>query len=302
MPKKRTSFCILCQKKSSTSLYGITDYLYCKNDRLAWLKEYADITYDDTYYEGTSGTAGKMFSPIQSFFYSIRNSFAHKKIVKLWIDVGAGDGKYLESVKAKRRIGVEISKSGRRIMKSHGLETMTDSVFLKTRNLQADVISFWQVLEHVDKPLDYLIAAQRNLKANGTIIVAVPNHESFEFKTFGKYWFHLVPQFHIWHFSEFSLRHLIEKAHMKVDSMDYWAIEHHFTGVLQSFINRSAKSDSVLHRIIKRRQDFASLSPKDIFWVLFWCTIGLPVVVLFWIAGALFHKSGTFVMVLSKAK
>jgi 2-polyprenyl-3-methyl-5-hydroxy-6-metoxy-1,4-benzoquinol methylase len=302
MPKKRTTTCILCHKRSSTTLDGIKEYLYCRNCRIGWLKEYANITYDDTYYEGTSGTAGKLFSPIQSFFYSIRNSFAHKKNIKLWIDVGAGDGQYLQSVHAKRRIGVEISTSGRRIMKEHGLETMTDASFLKAKNLQADIISFWQVLEHVDKPLDYLIAAQRNLKANGKIIVAVPNHESFEFRSFGKYWFHLVPQFHIWHFSGHSLRLLLKEANLHVDSADYWAIEHHFTGVLQSFINRSAKSDSVLHRIIKRRQDFSSLSFTDIFWVVFWCTIGLPIVICFWIAGAVAKKSGTFVFVTSKIK
>jgi len=300
MRNQELTICPLCHKKTSQNLHGMTNYLYCERCDIAWVKKHPKIVYNETYYGGTSNIAGKAFSPLSILFYKIRNSFAGNKYPQRWIDVGAGDGNYLEYVKAKERIGVEISASGRDHMKKKGLKTMTEKEFLKAKNLKADVISFWHVLEHVDKPWEYIEAAQRNIKSHGKIIIGVPNHRSLEFKIFGKYWFHLVPDFHLWHYSPKSLETFLTKAGLKIQTSDYWSLEHHLTGVLQSFINRTAKSDSVLHRIIKRRQDFSKLNAKDIFWVAFWCTVGLPIVVLFWITGAIMHRSGTFIVVASK--
>ncbi len=300
MHKKNRTVCPICHKKISQTLRGIKTYLHCDESCIAWMKNEPKIEYDESYYVGKSKIGKSLFTPLANYFYDVRNSFAEKKYPQLWIEIGAGDGAYLERVHAKRKIGVEISNSGRKIMKQKGLETMTNEQFLKKRNMEADVISFWQVLEHVDNPWDYLEAAKKNIKKNGKIIIGVPNHESFEFYLFGKYWFHLVPQFHIWHFSPKSLKTLLKNADLKIDRSDYWSIEHHLTGILQSFINACAHSDSVLHRLIKRRQDFSALKARDIFWIIFWCTVGLPLVVFFWILGSLFHKSGTFVVVASK--
>jgi len=300
MHNKQNTTCPLCHKKTSQNLHGMTNYLYCANCDLAWIKKHPKVVYNETYYGGTSNIAGKAFSPLSILFYKIRNSFAGKNYPKRWIDVGAGDGNYLEYVRAKERIGVEISASGRDHMKRKGLKTKTEKEFLKAKNLQADVISFWHVLEHVDKPWEYIEAAQRNIKSRGKIIIGVPNHRSLEFKVFGKYWFHLVPDFHLWHYSPKSLEAFLNQANLKIETIDYWSLEHHLTGVLQSFINRTAKSDSVLHRIIKRRQDFSNLNVKDIFWVIFWCTLGLPIVLLFWATGAIMQRPGTFIVVASK--
>jgi len=300
MLKKKSAICPTCGTRVNENMSGIKEYWYCKKCALGWVKQYQFNPYDDNYYGGKSLLATIIFSPIEEIFYKIRNNYVGKRDTNLWIDVGAGDGGYLRRVNAKKKIGVEISESGRKIMKSHGLQTMDTREFLKKDNLNADFISFWQVLEHVENPIDYLKSAERNIKPRGKIIIAVPNHKSFEFAVFGRYWFHLLPQYHIWHFSLKSLGLLLAKAHLKPESIDYWAIEHHLTGVLQSFVNKSTESDSVLHRLLKRRHNFSTLSLRDIFWITVWCTIGFPIVLLFWIVGAVFHRSGTLVLIASK--
>lgn len=295
---KSSNICILCKKKPSSDSFGLSSYWFCRACELAWKKQFPKAVYDETYYRGTSSLAQKFFSPIALLFYSIRESYVGIKNRNIWIDVGAGEGGFLKTVHAKRRIGVEVSKAGREMMEEEGLETLTDQQFLKAKGLNADIISFWHVLEHVENPWEYLESANRNLRKNGKIIVGIPNYTSFEAQAFKKYWFHLVPEYHVWHFSPKSFEKLLEKTGFTIENVDYWSLEHHPTGVLQSFINSTAKSDSVLHRLVKRGLDYKPAF-KDIFWSMFWMTIGFPVVIVFWIISSLLKKSGTIVVVAS---
>lgn len=288
--------CPLCKKRPALGMLEISSYWQCKDCKIAWLKQFPKAQYDETYYKGKSSLAQKLFSPIALFFYGIRETYAGIKKINVWIDVGAGEGGFVKTVHSKRKTGVEVSKSGRKMMEEIGLETLTDQQFLKAKGLNADVISFWHVLEHVENPWEYLESAKRNLSKNGKIVVGIPNYTSLEAQTFKKYWFHLVPEYHIWHFSPTSIQKLLEKTGFKIEKIDYWSLEHNPTGVLQSFINWSAHSDSVLHRLIKRGMDY-KLSAKDIFWSVFWLTIGLPIVFFFWLAGVLLKMPGTFVVV-----
>lgn len=294
------SHCPLCGSPPNSGLSGLSDYWYCPQCSLGWQKKFPKSVYGENYYKGKSTFFSRIFLPIGNFFYHLRTSYAKWNGTELWIDVGAGDGGYLQTVSAKRKIGVEISSSGRKIMESLGLETMSEKEFLKSKRLRADVISFWHVLEHMDDPWKYLPVAYNNLQKNGVLVVGVPNLDSFELRLFKRHWFHLVPEHHYWFFSPKSIRLMLGKSGFAVQAIDYWSPEHHLTGILQSFINQTSGSDSVLHRLVKRREKLTSLSFADIISCLFWLTLGLPIVLFFWVVSSLFHRSGTMVIVAKK--
>ena len=298
--KEVNSICPLCEDEASPDFFDLPAYWYCKSCELAWKKSFKKAVYDETYYKGKSSLAQKLFSPIALFFYRIREAYAGVKKINVWIDVGAGEGGFVKTVHSKRKIGVEVSKSGRKMMEEIGLETLTDQQFLKAKGLNADVISFWQALEHVENPWDYLKAAKNNLKKGGKIVIGVPNFQSLEFHLTREYWFHLQPEFHLWHFSPKSLKTLLKKNGFSIKRADYWAIEHHLTGILQSFINKTSGSkENFLHRLLKRSASGSSMPIGDVFWSLFWLTIGLPVVFIFWIIGSFTQRSGTMIVVAS---
>lgn len=250
--------------------------------------------YAKDYYQGQSGLASIFFKPLENFFYSIRRNY-HGQGSKLWIDIGAGDGGFLRTVDAKKKIGVETSKVGLDLMKSAQLETMTSEQFLKTKRFEADTISFWHSLEHVKNPSEYLRSAKNNLSKNGRIIIGVPNIDSFEAKFFGKHWFHLAPGFHLWHFSPHSLEILLLEQGLRVEKIDYFSLEHGFSGLLQSFINWSSQTENVLHRLIKRSSD-RKMPFRGFIWSAFWVSLGLPIIFVVWFIEAIFHKSGTIVV------
>lgn len=291
------NICPFCNRRPLNDLRGVSEYWYCNSCSIAKLKKIPKVNYNEAYYEGKSSFISKLFSPIANFFYAKRRAYVGNILYNFWIDVGAGEGGFLKTVPALRKLGVEVSVAGRKKMKKSRLKAITEKEFLCSKNLKADVISFWHVLEHVENPWDYLAVAKRNLNKAARIIIGVPNQDSFESLFFGRHWFHLVPNYHIWHFSPKSITMLLKKTGFKVGKIDYWSVEHHLAGVLQSFINKTANSDSVLHRLIRRKDKFSSITFKDIFWSSFWLTIGLPIVLLFWIAGSIFRKPGTIVVV-----
>lgn len=61
----------------------------------------------------------------------------------------------------------------------------------------ADAIALWQVLEHLPQPFQLLEVAAARLKPGGTLIVAMPNPESFQFRMLGARWVHLDAPRHV---------------------------------------------------------------------------------------------------------
>lgn len=292
--------CQICKNPTLTEIkISGAKYYFCKQCRTMRLVKFPETVYQREYYKGNSSFASILFKPIATFFYKIREHYTYASSRNLWIDVGAGEGDYLKVVKAKRKIGVEVSEAGRKLMQEVGIETMTPEKFLKSKELKADVISFWHVLEHIEKPWYYLQAARRNLNTKGKVVIGVPNIESLEYKVFKSNWFHLVPKYHYWHFSVKSIEILLISTGYKIDKIDYWSLEHQPAGILQSFINATSNSGNVLHKLIKRGTEIERISMKDLMIICFWVPLGLPVVFIFWLIESVLHKSGTLVVVAS---
>ena len=58
-------------------------------------------------------------------------------------------------------------------------------------NAPFDVIAMWQVLEHLADPVPVLEAAASALVPGGVLVIAVPNPEALQFRTFGARWTHI---------------------------------------------------------------------------------------------------------------
>jgi len=60
-----------------------------------------------------------------------------------------------------------------------------------------DVIAIWHVLEHLPDPLAFLREAAENLLPGGTLVIAMPNPEAWQFGVMGKRWPHLDAPRHL---------------------------------------------------------------------------------------------------------
>ena len=104
------------------------------------------------------------------------------------LDIGCGDGVFL---KHDKEVGFEVwgidfdKKSVEIARKGVGADTIFAMSleefyqFAKEKGLKFDVITFFEVLEHQDKPKDFLRMVKGLLKNGGYIAGSVPNRESF---------------------------------------------------------------------------------------------------------------------------
>ena len=132
------------------------------------------------------------------------------------LDIGAGTGDFL--VVAKKDgweiTGIEPGEKPRNIAIQKGvsfannLEALADNSF--------DVITMWHVLEHVPDLEFQIKELKRLIKPNGTILIAVPNFNSFDANYYGKFWAAFDVPRHLWHFSKTAIDKLFAVENLKL--------------------------------------------------------------------------------------
>jgi len=60
-----------------------------------------------------------------------------------------------------------------------------------------DVITLWQVMEHLPDPWSTLKAAVEKLLPGGILVISAPNPASFQFRVLGRFWTHVDAPRHL---------------------------------------------------------------------------------------------------------
>jgi 2-polyprenyl-3-methyl-5-hydroxy-6-metoxy-1,4-benzoquinol methylase len=131
------------------------------------------------------------------------------------LDVGCGDGRFLRYAKEQ---GFEVwgidfdKKSVENVKRNLGIDTVFAMSleefyeYAKEKNLKFDVITFFEVLEHQDKPREFLEMVRGLLKEGGYIAGSAPSRERLFVEMDWKDRFHWdYPPHHFLRFSKSSL-------------------------------------------------------------------------------------------------
>ncbi len=86
----------------------------------------------------------------------------------------------------------------------------------KFENEFFDVIILNNALEHMSDPKTTLNEINRILKNNGTLVIGIPNANSFEAKKFKKYWTGWDLPRHLYHFTPDTIKSLLNKTGFQV--------------------------------------------------------------------------------------
>jgi SAM-dependent methyltransferase len=154
-------------------------------------------------------------------------NFSQKKLGSI-LDIGCGTGKFLKTMKQSgwEINGVEINNTAREIAENNtGSAILNQSDFFESKQ-KYDVITLWHSLEHLYDLKKYLNKISISLNANGVIMIAVPNYQSFDAEYYKQDWAAYDVPRHLYHFSlgaiiilmgKFKFR-LIESQQMPFDS------------------------------------------------------------------------------------
>jgi SAM-dependent methyltransferase len=139
------------------------------------------------------------------------------------LDLGCSSGSFLAFMRCEswKLYGVEMSAEGARTAEEQSkaqvfVGSILDAPFPRE---SFDVITCFDVLEHLYEPKQVMARVGEWLKPGGIFYVLVPNADSAEARVFGSYWHGLELPRHLFHYSPASLKFLAESAGLQEVSL-----------------------------------------------------------------------------------
>jgi SAM-dependent methyltransferase len=132
------------------------------------------------------------------------------------LDVGCGNGGLLSFLNSKgwQVFGVEPSAAGYQI----AINKIGSNIYncaLKECGFADDffdIVVLNHVLEHITNPVDTLVEIRRVLKSSGSLYVAVPNIESYQYRYSKENWYHFDPVRHVHQYSDKTLTAMLKQC------------------------------------------------------------------------------------------
>ena len=142
------------------------------------------------------------------------------------LDLGCSSGSFLESLKGEewKLHGIEMSADCAKIAEenSNAQVFVGDILEAPFRRESFDVITCFDVLEHLYEPRQVMARVSEWLKPGGIFYVLVPNVDSAEARVFGSYWHGLELPRHLFHYSPAALKFLAASAGLGEVSLETW--------------------------------------------------------------------------------
>ncbi len=162
----------------------------------------------------------------------------HKGIGSL-MDVGAGTGDFLKyaQINGWEAYGVEPNDQARELAHQKGVSVYRSLSVQKEPAY--DVISFWHVFEHLKDPEESIEEVSAALKPGGWLVIAVPNHKSFDARFYREHWAGYDVPRHLWHFSKESITYLFaSKGYELVKIKSLWLDAFYVSWLSETHRNR----------------------------------------------------------------
>jgi SAM-dependent methyltransferase len=132
------------------------------------------------------------------------------------LDVGCATGDFLQSVSQNpnwEALGLEPNPEASQAARSVGLNVITGSIEdLRSYQQSFDVITLWNVIEHLADPKGSLQILNQLLRPGGILVVTTPDIASLDARLFGPYWIGFELPRHFFCFSASTLGDLFKRA------------------------------------------------------------------------------------------
>jgi 2-polyprenyl-3-methyl-5-hydroxy-6-metoxy-1,4-benzoquinol methylase len=164
---------------------------------------------------------------VNKLYHSVRNYTLKQKLKLIssyvsrgtMLDYGCGTGMFLNVCKNDgwETYGMEPDDNARKTSIEKGLDVFSDKNMVSDRiaDKKFNAITLWHVLEHVTDMEATLSFFKSKLNNDGVLIIAVPNHVSYDAKYYKEFWAAYDVPRHLHHFDINSMTSLVEKAGFK---------------------------------------------------------------------------------------
>jgi ubiquinone/menaquinone biosynthesis C-methylase UbiE len=232
------SNCPICSSSNLLKKLDCTDHSTSKKKFIIVSCETCDFTFtnprpkdnalgeyykSDMYISHTNNTRGLfnwMYQTVRKYAIGRKLNLLKKTSKKKnHLDIGCGTGEFLNACKnaGYNTTGIEPSELAReQAINNFKLLVSEDTNLGQFEENQFDSISMWHVLEHVPSLNKTIEEFNRILSNNGKVIIAVPNHKSWDSQHYKEFWAGWDVPIHLWHFSKLSIEKLFLKYNFKL--------------------------------------------------------------------------------------
>ena len=174
-----------------------------------------------SHYQDTVSLKQKVYKFLQGFNLNFKRNILAKELHKnaKVLDYGCGAGEFLKFIEDDfTTFGYEPNPSARNFASEKLSKTKIIDTLDSVGNESLDAITLWHVLEHIENQQDILKTFYNKLKINGLLVIAVPNHTSYDAKRYKEFWAAYDVPRHIYHFSKTGMEKLMNN--------DQWNIKY----------------------------------------------------------------------------
>lgn len=268
--------CPFCHSTNSRRIFLLTDTFrnrwelqVCSTCTLRYLSPRPGATtleeaYDDSYY----GSGKSKYNPLIERVLDRFRFLRARRVVRLMgyrgslLDIGCGDGRFLQQAKSIADIkifGTELGDRARkRANEVQDLQLLDiDICSLDVHQATYDAITAYHVFEHLRDPKAFFDNVAKLSKTATVVEVSFPNIQSLQAKIFKSKWLHLDPPRHLHHMPPEMFIEQMRKRDFKLIGMSTLSFEQNPFGFAQSLFNTFLKSRDVLFERMKGNKGYA---------------------------------------------
>jgi SAM-dependent methyltransferase len=241
--------CNLCGGIGDVAAAGHPRLLRCRECGLVTLEKFPDhrelaALYQEDYYREATGE--RFLAPFEwalSLFARLRARAIIRRQAApgAILDVGCGRGDLLEVFRARgwRAVGTQISRTAAEAARRRrGVEVILGELpDLDLPGSSFHAVTFFHVLEHLDRPRAYLEEARRLLVDGGLLVIEIPNFSTLGFRILGTRNFCMDFPRHLVFFTPRSLATLVESCGFTIEGRSFFLPEYSIFTTLQNLLN-----------------------------------------------------------------
>jgi SAM-dependent methyltransferase len=178
------------------------------------------------------------------------------------LDIGCGEGTFLRAARKRgwEAIGTELNSAPARRL---GLEVFNSLDECADRG-PFDCVTLWHSLEHMPDPWAVIARIRRLVADHGLLLIAVPDFEGLQSKTFGSSWLHLDMPRHLYHFTATSIDGMLHRTEFVPVAHWHQEFEYDLMGWWQSALNAMLSTPNVLFDFLTKKKLRGTLIDKII--------------------------------------
>lgn len=158
-----------------------------------------------SHHQDSGGLKEFIYKKVQQLNLNFKRNLLAKELHRhaKVLDYGCGAGEFLKYIESDFiTFGFEPNDNARTFAKRKLSSTTIINGLEEVENASLDAITLWHVFEHIPNQSEFLEFIAQKLKPNGLLIIAVPNHTSYDAKKYREFWAAYDVPRHVYHFSK----------------------------------------------------------------------------------------------------